>query len=354
MTIAAPKDTPVSLSAEQLQQLLNREVQKWLAAGHLHIGYMNASQFGHTPGRYRGLGNYFENPAENLWVLLRALPHLQEPLKGQLKAFIQKEFEAYPPATLASIGWKDGASRDYFLYPPEVDADRASFGPSPREEGFMWGGLPPINIYAMWKYAQEFGGAPAIFESIKGKLGRLPPENGWRQYPYEINAYIAGHMGYLELEKLAGQPESADIRATLTRLLDWRAANFTKDTPFPTTGPYNKAQPNSHSNRINLSRNFIFLTPELGQYLGEKAKAKVQEAVDEYNRVGPYWFVSRYEGCLQEATVQNLHDYFAVFQAKAWILKEPREELVKYLDVPGFERGDCFYIHNVISALEAP
>lgn len=58
----------------------------------------------------------------------------------------------------------------------------------------------------------------------------------------------------------------------------------------------------------------------------------MREAVDEYNRVGPYWFVSRYEGCLQEATIQNLHDYFAVFAAKAWILKEPREELVKYLE----------------------
>jgi len=39
---------------------------------------------------------------------------------------------------------------------------------------------------------------------------------------------------------------------------------------------------------------------------------------------------------------------------KAWILKQPREELVKCLDVPGFALGDCFYIHNLVSAIEAP
>jgi hypothetical protein len=213
--------------------------------------------------------------------------------------------------------------------------------------------VPPLAFYVLWKYAQEFGGADAIYDAVKGKLPPLPPESDWALYPYEINACIAGHLGYLELEKLAGQPETADVRDTLKKLLAWRAEDFSKDTPFPPKGPYNKAQPNSHANRINISRNFIFLTPELARHLHDHALAKVQEAVQEYNRVGPYWFVSRYEGCLQEATVQNLHDSFALFQAKAWVLKEAREELVKYLDVPGFQRGDCFYIHNLISALEA-
>ncbi|MCX5677106.1 MAG: hypothetical protein NTX87_19125, partial [Planctomycetota bacterium] len=250
---------------------------------------------------------------------------------------------------------KDGASRDYFLYPPEVDAARANY-PAGMMGGrsFPWRGqAPPLTFYVLWKYAQEFGGAQEIYASVKGRLPPLPPESDWPLYPYEINACIAGHLGYLGLEKLAGRPESADIRQTLDRLLAWRTANFAKDTPFPPKGQYNKAQPNSHANRVNLSRNFIFLTPELAQHLHDQTLAKVREALEEYNRVGPYWFVSRYEGCLQEATVQNLHDYFALFQAKAWVLKAPRQELVKYLDVPGFARGDCFYIHNLISALEA-
>jgi hypothetical protein len=42
-----------------------------------------------------------------------------------------------------------------------------------------------------------------------------------------------------------------------------------------------------------------------------------------------------------------------MFQAKAYILKETREELTKYLDVPAFERGDLCYIQNLIAAVEA-
>jgi len=355
-TQAPPRDTPVALSEADLKQLLADEVRKWLAAGHLHIGYFNASQFGHAPRRYQSLSDYFENPAENLWVLLRALPHVPEDLRAPLREFIRKEYAAYPPAAVSTIGWKDGASRDYFLYPPEVDAARANY-PAGMQGGrsFPWRGqVPPLTFYVLWEYAREFGGAQETYAAVKGRLPPLPPESDWPLYPYEINACIAGHVGYLELEKLAGQPQTAEVRGTLDRLLAWRTENFSKDTPFQPKGSYNKAQPNSHANRINVSRNFIFLTPELGQYLHDHTRAKVSEALDEYDRVGPYWFVSRYEGCLQEATVQNLHDCFALFQAKAWILKQPREELAKYLDVPGFRRGDCFYIHNLISALEAP
>lgn len=351
----APEDTRVTLSEAQLRELLAEEIRKWLDAGHLHIGYFNGSQFGHVPKRYSHLNDYFESPGENLWALLRALPHVPAPLQKELREFIRKEFAAYPPAATASIGWKDGASRDYFLYPPEVDADRANFPASPRSSAHPWRtALPPINFYALWKYAKEFGGAAEHYAAAKGKLPAPPPEADWPRYPYEVNASIAGHVGYLELEKLAGQPESAPVRAALEKMLAWRAENFSKDTPSPSTGPYNKAQPNSHLNRLNVSRNFIYLTPELARHLREKSPGKVREAVEEYNRVGPYWFVSRYEGCLQEATVQNFHDTFALFAAKAWILAQPREELVKYLDVPAFRRGDCFYLHNLVSALEAP
>lgn len=346
---APPAEPPVTLSEAELRALLAAEVRKWLDAGHLHIGYFNASQFAHTPRPYQGMNDYFANPAENLWVLLRALPHVPDDLREPLRQFIQAEYRAYPLTSVANIGWRDGASRDWFLYPPEVEQDMRNYGPSPGR-----GGPPPINLYVLALYAREFGGAAELFDAVRGRLGQAPDEQTARQYPYELNAYIAGGIGYLELEKLAGRPESADVRAALDRAMALRAETFSKDTPFPFRGEYNKAQPNSHANRVNLSRNFIWMTPQLGQYLHDHAQDKVAAAVEEYNRVGPYWFVSRYEGCLQEATIQNLHDYFAVFAAKAWILRQPRGELVKYLDVPGFARGDCFYIHNLVSALEAP
>ena len=97
----------------------------------------------------------------------------------------------------------------------------------------------------------------------------------------------------------------------------------------------------------------MFLTPEIADYMHSHLQSQVQEAIDEYNEVAPYWFVSKFDNSVGEGTFQHLYDYPAVFQAKAYILKEPYDELVKYLDVPAFARGDLFYIQDLVAALAA-
>ncbi len=96
------------------------------------------------------------------------------------------------------------------------------------------------------------------------------------------------------------------------------------------------------------------MVPELGDYLHDHAYDKVQTAYEDYNYVAPYWFVARYGATEDEGVVQPLFDYYSLFQAKAYILKENRAELTKYLDVSAFEIGDLFYIQNLIAAIEAP
>jgi len=159
------------------------------------------------------------------------------------------------------------------------------------------------------------------------------------------NAYIAGYWGYLELEKLAGYPESTEIRTELDRLLALRVTEFDKDAPWPDYYDYRRT--------LNVARNFIYLVPELGQYLHDNALAKIQEAIDEYNYVAPYWFQTKTEQTFCEGVIQPLYDSNSLFQAKALILQEDREELLKYLDVPAFVRGDLFYIQNLIVTIQA-
>ena len=43
-----------------------------------------------------------------------------------------------------------------------------------------------------------------------------------------------------------------------------------------------------------------------------------------------------------------------MLQAKAWILDETQAELYQYIDAPAFERGDLFYIQNLVAILSAP
>ncbi len=95
----------------------------------------------------------------------------------------------------------------------------------------------------------------------------------------------------------------------------------------------------------------MFLTPEIGDYMYVHLQPQVQEAVDEYNKIAPYWFVSKFDNSVGEGTLQHLYDSPAIFQAKAYALRQPYDELVKYLDAPAFARGDLFYIQNLVAAL---
>ncbi len=216
----------------------------------------------------------------------------------------------------------------------------------------------------MWKYAQNVPGvnALAVYNLAKGKLtvpvptpsGGLSETDYFRRQPYELNGWIAGYIGFLELQTLAGMSGSdAALRSQVVserdRLMQLRANIFSKDS-YWTPGMSGYRYYKKH---FDIAGNFVFLTPELGDYLRQNKLAETQAAVDEYNYVAPYWFVSRYEATIGEGVMSNLYNYNALFQAKALILQEPRSELTDYLDVPAFARGDLFYIQNLVTALEA-
>jgi hypothetical protein len=80
----------------------------------------------------------------------------------------------------------------------------------------------------------------------------------------------------------------------------------------------------------------------------------VRETLARYEILAPYWFVSQYNRSYAESYSQPLYDYHALFLARAYVLQDPYEELVKYLDVPAFAVGDLFYIQNLVTALQAP
>ena len=44
----------------------------------------------------------------------------------------------------------------------------------------------------------------------------------------------------------------------------------------------------------------MFLTPELADYLNQHIYSQVQTAIDEYNYVAPYWFVSKFDDFMEK------------------------------------------------------
>ena len=347
-TISAPNQV-------ELIARLEEQVQKIISAGHLRPGYYNAGQF----SRFTQLGDYYDNPGDTLYTLARAYPFLSTTLQQQTKTYLKNEFNAYfNPVMYARIGWADGAAREAMPLPKDILAGLAEINKMVNPDTRWSWHYPPHNFYALWYYAKvNPEDAVQAYSLAKSKLEvPVPPEasNSYlAERPFEHNAYIAGYIGFLNLQELAGATNSdsqlrSQVSTELARLQQLRASGFSKDTPwFLENNGY-------HLRTFNIARNFVFLVPELGDYLNRYALSKVQGALAEYNWIAPYWFVGRYNAVVNEGVMQHLYDRNALFLAKAYILKEPRTELTKFLDAPVFERGDLLYIQNLIAAIEAP
>ena len=358
-TVTAPPLELTRLGPEALKARLSQEIQKMLTAGHLRPGYANHGHFD-LPSQHQcgdDLVDYFHHPAETLLTLLRALPHLPESMQPQVKAYLQNEFAAYPPYEYNHIGWREGAAREAFDLPPEVEAALVNLHPEAGNPGFVWG-MNPYSLYALWQYAawqnnvdlaQQLLAEAQSSELLMESLTTVPNTAVLARMPLVHNAYIAGYLGYLGMEQVAGQPESATMRSELERLLRLRANQFSKDSAYARAALRDEG---AYCRTLNVASNFMFLVPELGEYLREHALTKVQAALTEYESLAPYWFVSFAEEGFGENALTPLYDTQALFLAKAWILEEPGAELEKYLDVPAFARGDLFYIQKLVAAIE--
>ncbi len=189
---------------------------------------------------------------------------------------------------------------------------------------------------------------------MKSKLESPPADDYLISKPYIHNAYIAGYIGYLGLESMSEYAPTPGIVETKDRLLSLRASSFSKDFPYVVPDTEEGRTSIDYNRALNIARNFMFLVPELANYLHDNALLKVQQAIDEYCSTAPYWFVTKFDSTAGEGVLQHLFDYPSIFQAKAGILKESREALAKYLDVPAFDKGDLFYIQNLVAILQAP
>ena len=336
-------------SINTLKLSLAQEVQKMIAAGHLRTGYSSSGMIDNgSKSCGDDLMDYWHNPGDTITTIINALPYLPTDLQQQTKEYLQSEFLSYPPYAYNHIGWKDGAGRETFIVPPEVAADMSIMGPQENHWDYPGWIFAPNSFYALWKYAEVFGGAADIYVSSKDRLEAVPDDNFLLNNPHVLNNYIAGYLGFINLESLAQYPESPGVRDTYNRLLALRVTTFSKDNPdqwFQYANVYCRA--------FSVSINFMYMVPELGQYLHDNALAKVSQALDEYTYLAPYWFESKSETAFGESVIQHLYDYPSIFAAKAMILQEPYQELAKYIDVPASSVGDLFYIQNLVLAIEA-
>ena len=345
-------------SRTDLESTLQTELTKIIDAGHLRPGYHSHGIFDARSQFTCGdqLADYWHQSADTIQTLLMALPYLPDDMKNDILNYVTNEYQQYPPYKYNHIGWRDGAPRESFIMPPET-AEAANAN-GPEQENYTlrnndgWGRNPAL-FYALWKYAETVGNAADVYNASQSafwtEFNRQPNDATLTKKPNMHNAYIAGYIGFLALEKVAGLDESSQVRQELNRLLKLRADTFTKESAYADYGKNSSGE--TYCRTLNIANNFMYLTPELADYLREHALQKVRDAINEYTRIAPYWFVSFAEEGFAENYTSTLYDSHSIYMAKALILQEPGEKLVNYLDVPGFARGDLFYIQKLVASI---
>ena len=187
-----PSNKGTSVNLTDLKSLLESEISKIVAAGHLRPGYYNAGQFNQN---YWMLVDYFSFPSETLYTLANAYPYVDNPtLKAQLKTYIDTEYQNYfLNGRYGWMGWDVGAGREWALLPPEVEDDLANFTKGGTSDRF--------GIYALWKYYQNlYLGNNTKRTEILNIANQITGNSGLGDI-YDSNRNMAGTVGLGKIQK---------------------------------------------------------------------------------------------------------------------------------------------------------
>ncbi len=359
-----PSNTGGTLSSAELQSRLETEVQKMVSLylangtnGFLKPAYISdggrASQTAMPEDSI-----YFRLPADTLYSLSTAYPYLSSGLQANLLSYLNAYWQKYFVASrILSIGWNSGTPREAMEYPSEVANRMSQIGDSTNGTP---AGTWQRSFYAAWKYAQLVPSQTASIYSTMRPMLIYPPQADLDivRNPAMYNDYIVGYQGFLNLYDLAGTNPDPTLRTNvanqLTSLLSTRLTNFAKDHPWQgdVDNPGGLSV-NNYSRRFNCTRNFLYMTPELGASMrGSVQFGTISQALNEYLYVCPHWFMTRDHNSFQEASAHHIFDSHALFLAKAYVAGETQSNLSKWIDVP-WMLGDLYHIQNLTAALQA-
>lgn len=315
--------------AEPLKARLVAEVQKVLKAGRLAPF---RTLYGEHGPRY-----HWREPWQMVYTLSLALPHLPSELQAAGKRYLTEEIAARPPWEGALLG-PDGTKRQ-----PD-DLPESVFRAMPA-------GQTPTAFfpYALWVYADRSGdwqtiraNWPVIQQNFQAKAGQRPN--------FET---ASGAIGMYRLAM--GIADSAAARF-LTLATDTLAAcrNFEA-----VRASAHRAYTGREDRSWGVTYAFFNLTPELARFIaGDEALAKAAEAYAEVGRwTWPLWWMAQApvgdagyygEGCCAGPEQRGM-----LFNYEAWVRKLPAAQLALYTDVPDALIGDCTYLQNLVTAIEA-
>jgi hypothetical protein len=373
--ISVPQNDNPLFSENEIRGRLEQEVAEMVRPLTPHKHYKPSKGIGDFRWDFQGIdeffGDYWHNPADTFTILLRALPFLSASLQQDVKTYLQQEWVDYSPALYKHVGWIEGTKRDMWPYPPsvprgfEVDFDKQT-------------GMPPMNVYAIWKFVQAGLCTSAsnctpstLFNYVRSNFPAQSnaSESYARAFPQTLNAQLVGYMSYIELAKLSGQQSSdyAAYQNTLTQLQNLRKNTF---MTFPNPQSPYLCDIECYYESLMTAWNFLYMTPELGDFMRTTVRSSENDpecaltsvmsnckdslaTIEKYKIIAPYWSAVFNGETQGEFTFMPYQQSYSMFQALALVKKVPRTELLKYLDSPIIPVGDLYYIDNLVAVLAA-
>lgn len=354
-----PPNRARTLTGTQLRARLEREIQRMVDLynaqgenGFLKPAYVNVGNISNTQVQPEN-STYFTLPADTVYSLSVAYPYLSSGLQTQVRNYLAAYWDKYFVRNrVHSIGWANGTQRDAMVYPPEVTARMAQINDA------AGGGMPQRVFQAAWRYAQVVPTqAASIYSAVRPLLVHPAPTLDIVRGPGQVNEYIIGYQGFLNLYDMVGNPEPslrAAVASSLASLIATRTSNFAKDHPWRgTVDNPGGIGINNYVRQFNCTRNFLYMTPGLGLAMRSSAQnSLIQTALSEYQYVCANWYIARDHNSFQEISAHHIFDTHALFLGKAYVAGESQAELSKWLDVP-WMLGDLYHIQNLVAALDA-
>jgi len=329
LALPQPAKTLESDAASEIRGLLDRAVTE-LITGEPWAFFLVELGISHEE-------QHFRRGAEAVQTVAWALPYLSPEVRRQAVAWLDRVYDG---------GMKDsggeGRRREYFDLSPELlDGPAAR---APRD------GPSIADLYAVWAYAHYAGRWDRVFpqavtmrEAFRDTFSQPFAFDPDRDDPGELNARIAGVIGYVRIAEKTGA--AADAKMASYRL----AEMVTQRVHCEIADPRLQGK-RSHHGRLSRYEN---LTPELAAILSDHAGEQLGVNLRDLLRQWPVWYQAWGERLIGGENYVNppsmSHGLFLILADGS---QAPPEQLLKYLDHP-WCRADLYYIDKLTALLRA-
>ncbi len=349
-----------------LRSLLEEQVQKVIAAGHLAPF---RALYGEGTTTY-----YWYHSYDTVYTLSLAYPYVSSSTQSKIKNYLLQEMQKYPVWSSSYLDPKIGARRQPDeLGESEIGSLRATYANRPKL----------FALYALWLYASNTGDWQYI-QSNWNSISSFYSNNRSETASYYTS--IAGAIGYA---RMASQKGTQDTGAISTATSDIQTGFTNGKNVLSFAQKAENAYKGTNDDwegwtreEIYIGFHFLDITPEIGRFLREDTTIRqtvigtqtvfsssggssneivYEKPSEEYSLrraeyFYPLWYMaqaptwSRYFG---EGSGIAPDARGMIFPLKAWVLQEPAIKLRTYVDVPDALIGDYYYMQNLVRTIEA-